>query len=191
MARKSKAADADYRRKYYLANRDEALSKAAEYRARNRDAIAAKKSAARLANRDEANAKDRERWSARRATENAKRRAVNQSPEKRAEFLAKNREYMRAWTAKNRYRVAIARRARKFGTSVDALERLMELQKASCAICAAPLSFEDKSTHVDHSHATGAIRGLLCHSCNLMLGHSHDSIEKLEAAISYLKRTRE
>jgi hypothetical protein len=39
----------------------------------------------------------------------------------------------------------------------------------------------------DHDHETGAGRGLLCHSCNVMLGWARDLPERLEAAAAYLR----
>lgn len=40
--------------------------------------------------------------------------------------------------------------------------------------------------HVDHDHKTGAIRGVLCSSCNHALGMVRDSIETLSGLIVYL-----
>lgn len=54
-----------------------------------------------------------------------------------------------------------------------------------CMICA--LSFDNKLKLVDHCHATGVVRGLLCFSCNTALGHFKDDIDVLKSAIRYLE----
>lgn len=41
---------------------------------------------------------------------------------------------------------------------------------------------------VDHNRATGAVRGLLCMSCNVTLGHVHDDIGQLQSLITYLEK---
>ena len=47
----------------------------------------------------------------------------------------------------------------------------------------------EKSSDIDHSHETGKVRGLLCHNCNMLLGHSKDNINTLENAIMYLNKS--
>lgn len=42
---------------------------------------------------------------------------------------------------------------------------------------------------LDHDHATGEFRGWLCHGCNTGLGKLGDTIEGVDRALSYLKRT--
>jgi hypothetical protein len=50
------------------------------------------------------------------------------------------------------------------------------------AICGAP-----DAEHVDHDHASGWVRGILCFDCNGGLGQFRDSPEYLANAITYLK----
>ena len=59
---------------------------------------------------------------------------------------------------------------------------MLESQDGLCAICkAAP------SVHVDHDHATGAVRALLCFNCNGGLGQFKDDPELLHAAAYYVQ----
>ena len=76
-----------------------------------------------------------------------------------------------------------------YGVGIDVYERLMEKQGGLCAICRRPpegTNSRTKSLHLDHSHATGNIRGLLCHQCNLGLGALRDDTAILDAAKAYL-----
>lgn len=61
-------------------------------------------------------------------------------------------------------------------------------QEDVCAICGGPPSGRWERLDIDHDHATGAFRGLLCHECNKGLGCFRDSPERLEAAAEYLRR---
>ena len=74
---------------------------------------------------------------------------------------------------------------RSFGLTQDSYEALLVAQSGLCAICHSnmPLS-------VDHDHLTGAVRGLLCATCNFMIGHGKDSPSLLRSAADYLERTR-
>jgi hypothetical protein len=64
--------------------------------------------------------------------------------------------------------------------------RLIESQGYLCAICGV---HEDAFAHglgVDHDHTNGKVRGLLCGSCNAILGLAKDSVGILESAVAYL-----
>ena len=72
----------------------------------------------------------------------------------------------------------------KYGLTVDEYIQMIEAQGGLCAICSNP---EPRgSLCVDHDHATGAIRGLLCHRCNTAVGLFQDSVEYCQAAADYL-----
>lgn len=76
---------------------------------------------------------------------------------------------------------------RKYGVTFDAYRQMLTQQGGCCAICKRPEP-ADRMLDVDHDHATGAVRGLLCTSCNRVLGHAKDSPDRLRAAAAYLER---
>lgn len=41
---------------------------------------------------------------------------------------------------------------------------------------------------IDHCHTTEKFRGVICNSCNIILGHSKDSTEILKRVIEYLNK---
>jgi hypothetical protein len=77
---------------------------------------------------------------------------------------------------------------RTFGISADEVDAMIAAQGGVCAICQRTPERE-ASWHVDHDHDTGAVRGVLCIDCNHGLGKLGDSIERLEFAIAYSRRT--
>lgn len=98
------------------------------------------------------------------------------TPEKRAAYLAKNRERV----LKNMRDRARVRRALAYGApSVD------PPTGQTCEICTGPGGA--KGIFMDHNHATSRFRGWLCERCNFALGLLDDSPEKLQAAIEYLR----
>lgn len=77
----------------------------------------------------------------------------------------------------------------KYGITPADFSRMVTEQAAQCACCRDALDFLRPHTiHIDHCHATGRIRGVLCHSCNKMLGHAKDEIKRLAAAIEFFAR---
>jgi len=73
---------------------------------------------------------------------------------------------------------------RKYGVSLADYDRMFAEQDGQCAICSRT---QKRAFDVDHSHATGIVRGLLCTSCNRMVGHAHDDASRLRKAADYLE----
>jgi len=74
----------------------------------------------------------------------------------------------------------------QYGMTSKEYDDLLLHQNGKCAICRkSPTS--KKRLAVDHNHDTGEIRGLLCSSCNLMIGNAKNSPFVLERAINYLE----
>lgn len=81
---------------------------------------------------------------------------------------------------------------RSYGISIADAARMLADQGGTCANrgCHRILSF-DKNTCVDHDHQTGAVRGLLCRSCNTTLGLFGDSPERIRGLLEYATRHRQ
>lgn len=94
---------------------------------------------------------------------------------KRLQYVDKKEDYF-ARSLKTNYKI-----------SISEYYALFESQNGLCAICRTP-SNDKKRLHVDHCHKSGKIRGLLCHHCNLALGHFKDSENLLRKAIKYLNK---
>jgi hypothetical protein len=73
-------------------------------------------------------------------------------------------------------------RKRRYGTGADEFHALVAPQ-AVCAICG-----KEAPEHVDHSHDTGHVRGILCFDCNGGLGQLTGSAESLIAVAAYVAR---
>ena len=87
-------------------------------------------------------------------------------------------------TAKDR--AADRRLRREFWITLDEYEKVLEYQGYCCAICKKPVQPGKPRLAVDHRHACGLLRGLLCWRCNRSLAVFEDNVAKLEAAIIYL-----
>ena len=71
---------------------------------------------------------------------------------------------------------------RNYGMEVEEYLEKVNEQQGACAIC----KKYSPTLCVDHDHDTLKNRGLLCHKCNVGLGHFNDNIQLLADAISYL-----
>jgi hypothetical protein len=64
----------------------------------------------------------------------------------------------------------------------------LHVQGHVCAICGCDLKTKQRRLwHADHCHETMKPRGILCGPCNMGLGLFKDNIDRLYAAIHYLK----
>jgi hypothetical protein len=80
-----------------------------------------------------------------------------------------------------------------YGLSQEDVDRMAADQNNACGICGCHITSaytgdQNKTVHVDHSHATGQVRGLLCHHCNKAIGNFKENITTLRNAIAYLQK---
>lgn len=75
-----------------------------------------------------------------------------------------------------------------YGLEKGEYAQLYIFQGGKCALCRRATGASRKLS-VDHDHATGLVRGLLCRPCNTMLGHARDSTKFFLRCIWYLRRT--
>jgi hypothetical protein len=93
------------------------------------------------------------------------------------------RLYEKEWNS--REEVKLKRRDRmlwaNYRLSLADFESMVASQNGLCAVCQ-----QNPAEHVDHCHSTGAVRGVLCSSCNKGLGYFRDNTALLSKAINYL-----
>ncbi|MCZ2109495.1 MAG: endonuclease VII domain-containing protein [Dehalococcoidia bacterium] len=67
--------------------------------------------------------------------------------------------------------------SRRYGLTPSEREALGDV----CQICG-----DDNDPVVDHDHASGRVRGILCRGCNAAIGRLGDTPEALARALQYL-----
>jgi len=73
---------------------------------------------------------------------------------------------------------------RRYGLTAEDVDAMIDAQGGKCAACRV-----GEPKHVDHDHATGEVRGILCFTCNVALGNVGDDIARLQALAVYLLRS--
>lgn len=105
-----------------------------------------------------------------------------------------NREKYVKWRKDyyERNKIKINSRAicRYHSIDINSYESMFEFQNSQCAICGKEETRIRRGKVmrlcVDHDHATGKIRALLCHDCNSGLGKFYDCPDLLTKAAIYL-----
>jgi len=75
-----------------------------------------------------------------------------------------------------------------YGIGLAEYNCMLKAQNYGCWICGRQAG--KRRLHIDHSHTTGKVRGLLCFSHNHALGRRgfNDNIEHLRMAVLYLEK---
>jgi hypothetical protein len=112
-------------------------------------------------------------------------------PVYREKVRAARRRYYESHKEAVRARAREWRRKKDFreiyGMTLEDYDVMLAQQDGACAICRRK---PKERLVVDHCHATGQVRGLLCAKCNTGLGLYQDNPDRLLAAIAYLESSR-
>ena len=101
-----------------------------------------------------------------------------------------DRPRIEQWTERDALRVVM----RRYGITEDEYAAMCEAVNHRCTLC--KCKPEDKYADrpkkaqrlfVDHDHATGRIRGLLCAQCNAQVSFAGDSPEKIRRLLDYVE----
>lgn len=94
------------------------------------------------------------------------------------------------WEAHKRYVL------KKYGLTEESYQALWDNQRGLCAICEVAMEpwgerrgkgVNQNQAVIDHCHASGHVRGLLCNLCNSGLGKFRDNATALRKAANYLE----
>ncbi len=121
------------------------------------------------------------------------RKTCNKCRNKLRVITPKEREKRRLYAIKQKADEAYStyernlRLIRTYGITQEYYLGMYEEQQGCCDICKEPFIIHSK-VHIDHNHATGKVRSLLCANCNLGIGNLKENKEILLNAIKYLEK---
>jgi hypothetical protein len=97
---------------------------------------------------------------------------------------------VKKWSDNNKDKARHSQLMYYFGISLEEYNEIFIKQKGCCAICGRHQTEFKKVLFVDHNHTTGKVRGLLCMTCNLLIGRAKENITILEKALIYLNENK-
>lgn len=98
------------------------------------------------------------------------------------------RKASKKWHATNKDYIISAKRQRlmlRYGMTLEDYENRLAEQGGGCAICGG-VNYSGRNLAVDHCHATGDVRALLCDRCNRGIGYFGECAELMRKTIDYL-----
>lgn len=109
-----------------------------------------------------------------------------------------NPDKVKALREKSKDSVRDAYLERTYQLSLESYAKMLAAQGGGCALCHKTPEENGKRLSVDHDHACcpgkiscgRCVRGLLCDACNHSIGRMEDDVERLQAAIDYIKSHR-
>jgi hypothetical protein len=162
------AANPDLNKEKYQRYRDKEIEQARTYRQTHKETV---------------RAKDRERYQEHKEERNAS--SKRHYADHRQEYIDMAEKWHREHPEKaNGY-------YRKYhtGCSPELFQAFNEKQGGKCAICGG-VNDRGHALCADHDHETGIIRGLLCRTCNLGIGHLRDDPTLMRKAAEYIDSFR-
>jgi hypothetical protein len=84
-----------------------------------------------------------------------------------------------AWAKQKLARLAHNSRINGWAEPVGGHHRVLDLWTACGGLCACCGQNSDSTLHLDHCHTTGRMRGFICKSCNLGIGHAVEDASRL------------
>lgn len=170
------------RQKWYAEHREEKRELDRLYHIKNREIRCERERRRRAENPEKHRAYFRNRYATDPEFAAAKKRAARNlelaNPEKK---LARSRAY----NAKHRYRNHLRYH---YGLTLEMYNAMVAAQGGRCAICNGEPTGRRKKLLVDHNHATGKVRQLLCYKCNLIVGVFETSFDLIAKASEYIAR---
>jgi hypothetical protein len=79
---------------------------------------------------------------------------------------------------------------RVYGLTTEQIKYLRAFAADDGCFCCGKQNTNGRKLVIDHDHANGKVRGLLCHSCNVKLGKLRDNPPKDSIYATYLQSKR-
>jgi hypothetical protein len=116
--------------------------------------------------------------------------------EKQRRYRSKHRERVNALARKYQRRrrsndPSFARKQNlraKYGLTLEQFDAWWTQVGGRCEVCGQRLERRRGGHAIDHDHATGALRGLLCNGCNIALGMLREDIGRVLALGVYIEK---
>lgn len=115
------------------------------------------------------------------------RRYYREHPENYKEHAERIKRASKKYN-KTHYKEIRERRIKyKYGITLEQYDEMFAVQDGVCAICGG-VNPNNGRLCVDHDHTTGKVRGLLCQSCNSVIGYIKENIGVLLNMGVYLEK---